>query len=64
VLRGLVRLFDPGNWKVIARALPDRTARQCRDRWTKCLSPVPTGALWTADGDQKLLDRVALIRPG
>ena len=39
VLNRLVFQFGQSDWNLIARFMPDRNPRQCRERWMKYLSP-------------------------
>jgi hypothetical protein len=43
------------NWPVIAQEIPNRTSRQCRERWTTYLRPEIKQTKWTRDEDDKLL---------
>jgi hypothetical protein len=53
------RLEDPPErWYKIARRLGQRTGRQCRERWTRCLAPELNSEPWTPEEDQLLVDRV------
>jgi hypothetical protein len=54
-LTNLVRKCGPHNWNVIASQMPDRTARQCRDRWQVYLCPSVNRTPWTPDEDKLLL---------
>jgi hypothetical protein len=49
-------------WEGIARRLPGRTARQCRERWTNYLSPSVRSDPWTIEEDQLLVDRVNAMK--
>jgi hypothetical protein len=42
------------DWHAIARLMPGRNPRQCRDRWLNYLSPEVTNGPWTAADDQLL----------
>jgi hypothetical protein len=39
------------NWRDISAHVPDRTARQCRERWTNYLAPTISSDPWTAAED-------------
>ena len=39
VLNRLVYQFGQSDWNLIAKFMPDRNPRQCRERWLKYLSP-------------------------
>jgi hypothetical protein len=40
-LREVVMQYGPDGWQTVAEHMPDRIARQCRDRWSQYLDPVP-----------------------
>ncbi len=51
------------NWVAVATLIPNRTRRQCRDRWCNALDPSVAKAMvrmgkWTPDEDSKLKDAV------
>ncbi|KAK8888226.1 hypothetical protein M9Y10_039290 [Tritrichomonas musculus] len=54
-LRELVERYSTDDWKIIARHLPPRTARQCRERWCNYIDPNLTTEPWTPDEDEALL---------
>jgi hypothetical protein len=45
-------------WSDIAKRLPGRTARQCRDRWLNYLSPEIASEPWTPEEDQLLVEKI------
>ncbi|OHS96182.1 hypothetical protein TRFO_10103 [Tritrichomonas foetus] len=49
--------FD-NNWEAVAKLLPWRTPRQCRDRWTYYLSPNNNLAPFTPEEDQIIVQKV------
>jgi hypothetical protein len=52
-------LMDPiHGWEGIARRLPGRTARQCRERWTNYLSPSLRSDPWVDAEDRLLVEKV------
>jgi hypothetical protein len=54
-----VKLADPSeSWPVIAKRLPGRTARQCRQRWTRFLAPEISSEPWTREEDRFLVDKI------
>jgi hypothetical protein len=55
-LRRLVCLFGLSQWEAIASHIPDRTARQCRERYEYYLAPNVYNPPWTAAEDE-LLER-------
>jgi hypothetical protein len=57
----LLRLVgdDPSpQWEVIAEQMPDRTARQCRERWLNYLNPAIRVDPWTEAEDSLLIEKV------
>ena len=46
---------DKCNWKKIAQKMPNRDARQCRDRWNHYLSPYNNSSDWKIEEDQLLM---------
>lgn len=48
--------FD--NWAEIARQMPGRTGRQCRDRWTNYLAPNISLQPWRPDEDDLIIRAV------
>jgi hypothetical protein len=54
-LMNIVMRSGPNDWQSIARQMPDRNARQCRERWTNYINPVLVSAPWTSD-EENLLD--------
>jgi hypothetical protein len=63
LLRQLVDQHGTRQWDVIARSLPDRSARQVRDRWKHYLSPQVSLRSWTVDEDRLLLQLGGQIGP-
>lgn len=58
LLQGLVEKHGTSDWKLIAEFMPNRTSRQCRERWKYYLDPQlnslsPTK--WTREEDEKLI---------
>ena len=54
-LRGLVGKSVNPNWNSISLYFPQRTARQCEERWSYYLSPNVNNGAWSAEEDQILL---------
>ncbi|KAH0786587.1 Myb-like DNA-binding domain containing protein [Histomonas meleagridis] len=52
----LVRIHGVNKWDVVASFMPDRNARQCRERWKSFLSPGIVNAPWTHEEDLKLVE--------
>lgn len=55
ILRDLVSSKKMKNWKDVANNLPNRTARQCRDRWKNYLSASSPNKEWTPEDDNMLI---------
>jgi hypothetical protein len=55
-IRQHVELFGTDAWHKIVKDLPNRTPRQCRERWRHYLAPGLTGARWTYDEDAVLIN--------
>ncbi len=45
----LVQIFGPKKWSQIAKNLPGRIGKQCRERWFNHLCPVVTKESWSED---------------
>ncbi|OHT17572.1 Myb-like DNA-binding domain containing protein [Tritrichomonas foetus] len=57
ILRELVAQHGEKNWSVVASHMPDRSPRQCRERWTNYLSPKLNNNEWLPEEDSVLLAR-------
>lgn len=44
-------------WGIIAKNMPNRNGRQCRERWKYSLSPSTNAVLWTKEEDKLLLQK-------
>jgi hypothetical protein len=62
-LRSLVDRFGSKNWDDIARFVPGRTARQCRDRYKNYLIESIVQAPWTREEDAIVIDRYRQFGP-
>ena len=49
LLRGLIKKNGTGNWSVIAKQLPHRKGKQCRERWFNHLDPNIKKGEWTPE---------------
>lgn len=56
-LKDLVRKYGENNWTQIAQNMPNRNARQCKERWCNYLSPNICKSPWTQDEDNLLLEK-------
>ncbi|OHT17658.1 Myb-like DNA-binding domain containing protein [Tritrichomonas foetus] len=50
-LRQLVQEYGEKNWRAISKQMPNRTTRQCRERYKNYLAPNVTNGPWTAEED-------------
>jgi hypothetical protein len=60
ILRDMVAAIGRRRWKEIAKSLPGRNARQCRERWKHYLSCDKTEVPWTAEEDDLLFEKISL----
>jgi hypothetical protein len=63
VLKIYIDQFGTNNWEMVARNLPGRSPRQCRERWLSYLSPDINRTPWTADEDGLLFDLLQIHGP-
>jgi hypothetical protein len=56
-IRRLVGQYGENNWNQIAKQLPGRSARQCRERWTSYLAPQVVNGRWSKAENKLLLDK-------
>jgi hypothetical protein len=61
LLRILVAQYGTSNWSLIARLMPDRSRRQCRERWRNYLSPEIGHSEWTLEEDDLLREKVSRL---
>jgi hypothetical protein len=54
----LVTDHPSDSWNAIAAHFPDRSARQCRERWSEYLNPGLRMAPWTEEEDNLLLRQI------
>ena len=57
-LQGLVQQCGTKNWELISQLMGNRNERQCKERWTKYLSPDLNNSPWTADEDRLLVYKI------
>jgi hypothetical protein len=62
-LRALVDHLGTKSWEEIARFIPDRSARQCRDRYKNYLLDSLVTDAWTADEDALVVQKYHEIGP-
>jgi hypothetical protein len=53
-----VRVLGTNDWWLVASAVPNRTARQCRERWCNYLNPKLISHAWTEAEDRLLFEKV------
>uniref|UniRef100_I1Q936 Uncharacterized protein n=1 Tax=Oryza glaberrima TaxID=4538 RepID=I1Q936_ORYGL len=56
VLRQMVRHHGDRKWAEIAKSLPGRVGKQCRERWTNHLHPDIKKDIWTEEEDRMLIE--------
>ena len=56
-IRAFVKRNGEHNWSKITKKLPNRTPRQCRERWKHYLSTKPIEKNWSSDEDSILLEK-------
>jgi hypothetical protein len=61
LLEALVANGSCRSWAEVAAHIPDRTGRQCRDRWTNYLSPALSSAPWTPEEDALIVRLVGTL---
>jgi hypothetical protein len=59
----LVNEHGPNAWRVVAKFLPGRNSRQCRERWLNYLNPGLNSNPWTAAEDALLEQTYTAIGP-
>jgi myb-related protein len=52
----LVLEHGPKNWSFIAKNLPGRIGKQCRERWHNHLNPDIKKERWTEDEDHAIIE--------
>ncbi|KAF9619774.1 hypothetical protein IFM89_009296 [Coptis chinensis] len=53
---GLVSKYGPTKWSVIAKSLPGRIGKQCRERWHNHLNPMIKKDAWTLEEELSLMN--------
>jgi hypothetical protein len=56
-----VKEHGANNWATIARLMPGRNARQCKDRWVSFLSPDIVNGPWTEEEEALLCEEFAVL---
>ena len=57
-LEELVQEFGENSWEEITEQMPGRNVRQCKDRWTRYLSPNVNKNKWTVEEEKLLIKLV------
>ncbi|AED90458.1 myb domain protein 3r-5 [Arabidopsis thaliana] len=52
----LVKKYGPAKWSVIAKSLPGRIGKQCRERWHNHLNPGIRKDAWTVEEESALMN--------
>jgi hypothetical protein len=52
-----IGIYGPKRWSLIALTLPNRTPKQCRERWHYHLNPSLNKGPWTAEEDRILFEK-------
>jgi hypothetical protein len=60
-LQSLVQKYGTKNWQLISIIMQNRNERQCKERWTKYLSPDLNNTPWTEEEDRLLVRKVKEI---
>jgi hypothetical protein len=55
LLREIISLGRCRDWSEVARDLPGRNARQCRERWNNYVNPNLTSMPWTSEEEALLI---------
>jgi hypothetical protein len=63
LLRQLVEQHGENDWKAIAQEMPNRSRRQCRERYRNYLAPELSNLPWSDAEDALLRDKVAEYGP-
>jgi hypothetical protein len=63
LLRNLVMQLGKSDWTTIAQHFPNRTQRQCRDRWKHYVSPEVVTGNWSEADEALLLSKVVELGP-
>jgi hypothetical protein len=57
LLGQIIEELGTDDWQLIAKQLPGRNARQCRDRWLNYLSPDVGNGPWTREEELLLVEK-------
>ena len=56
LLRKAVERLGTKHWTEIAKIIPGRTARRCREHWNACLNPNLNKGPWTPEEDRIIIE--------
>lgn len=56
-LIALVKYYGENNWELVSQLMENRNVRQCRERYTKYLSPDINRDPWTREEDSLLIEK-------
>ena len=62
-LRFLVKAYGEQNWYIIASQMPNRSVRQCRERWQLFLNSNVKHGKWTQEEDKILTEKYQELGP-
>jgi hypothetical protein len=54
-LKQLIFQFGTSNWKLIEKQMINRSARQCKERWTNYISPFVKQSEWSIEEETQLI---------
>ena len=63
ILQKLVQQSEIPDWSQIAKQIPGRNSRQCRERWQNYIDPSINQQQWTEDEDKLLLKKYQELGP-
>ena len=62
-LRELVAIHGDSSWDIVAKNMPNRNQRQCRERWKHYLSSSKAKVPWTPEEDDLLYQKMNELGP-
>lgn len=63
IIRDFVETHGVHAWPKVTTVLPNRTAKQCRERWFNNLDPVVTKGPWTPEEDKMIFEAYLKFGP-
>lgn len=57
-LKQVIEMLKTDDWKEVAKYMPGRNSRQCRERWNNYVNPKLEPRKWTPEEDKMLLQKV------